>query len=303
MNLFKKKSKQKSNRSVRTPNAKASTLSYYSSRSERNSELGRNSEKAAKKSKRNPKSRAVQHIPALLVLMAIVGGLLFLSTLTTSVKIKVVDENNTTFRDQQVYKNAAEQFSSSSIVNRSKVLFDTNGLEAELKQQFPEIATVSITVPAIGRTPVVKLQTTKPALLLTSGPSTTLIGSNGVALARLSDVKQGVTINVPAVEDKTGIDIEIGKVALPEEQAVFIGTVVEQLEKQSIPVDTLTIPTSPYDLYVRIKGEPYFVKFNILEDPKQQAGSFIALKRSLDSQRIKPAEYVDVRAGERVFYK
>lgn len=282
------------------PNAKQATFNYYGNRSD-SSSINRNPEKVTKQKRSLP--RAVQHLPSLLVLILILLGLIFMSTLSPKVKLIINDENNTTFRNEQSYVDAANAYIGASIINRSKFLFDSNGLEAEMKRQFPEIAVASASAPLIGRRPVLELQTTRPALLLASESSTVLVGNNGLALANLSDVQDKNRINVPTVEDQTGLKIEIGKAALPQEQAVFISTVVEQLEKQSIQVDRLTIPTSPYDLHVRIKGEKYFIKFNILEDPKQQAGSFITLKRSLDSQNKKPNEYIDVRAGERVFYK
>ena len=45
------------------------------------------------------------------------------------------------------------------------------------------------------------------------------------------------------------------------------------------------------------------MKFNSLEDPVSQAGSFLAINESLEKQNNLPKKYVDVTAGERVFYR
>lgn len=213
------------------------------------------------------------------------------------------DDKNTTLRDPVVYQEAATQYANSSIVNHSKLLFDSQGLTNELKEQFPEIAAATVTVPIITRRPIVRIQTTKPGFILVSGQEAYLIGANGIALLNMRDAQNVADLGLRSVNDESGIDIQPGKAALPQEQALFISAVIEQLEKQGLQIESLTIPTSPYDLHIRIKDTPYFVKFNILEDPKQQAGSLIALKKKLDADKVTPKEYIDVRVGERVFYK
>lgn len=284
----------------RTPRSNVSTMSYYNSRSDKTSQLGRQqpSEKPAKRNKQS----FVQHIPALFLLVAVVASLLFVSTLNPVAKVVIV-ENSTTIRSEDIYREKAEEFIGGSIINRSKFLFDSDGLGDSLKAEFPEIAAVTVTVPIMGRRPVVAVQTTKPAFILTSDSRAVLVGNNGIALANTNELKDVSKLGLRSVNDETGLGTEIGKPALPQEQSLFISTVVEQLEKQGQRIESLTIPLSPYDLHVRLEGQKYFVKFNILEDPKQQAGSFIALKKTkLDKENITPNQYVDVRVGERVFY-
>lgn len=245
----------------------------------------------------------IHHIPTLIGIILLICGLLYMTTLNNDVQITTKDKNESILREQSKYKEIATAFINKSPINRSKLLFDSKGLTNELKKQFPELSAVSVTVPIFSRRPVITIQTTRLGFILISGKESYIIGTNGVALVNVNDTEGVVALGLRTVSDNSGVDIKIGKSALPQEQAMFISTVVEQLEKQNIKVDSLSIPKSPYDLHVRIVGEKYYVKFNILEDAKQQSGAFIALKNKLSSEGKIPAEYIDVRVGERVFYK
>lgn len=301
MALFKRKQVGGSSVRVteRTPHSNVSTLSYYNSRSDKSSQLGRNpsDKQPLKRNKKSP----VHHLPALMLLIVALLSVAFISTLNPETKVVIIEvEKNTTIRTEEAYRAVAENFIKGSIINRSKFTFDSSGLSEELKRQFPEVAAATITVPIMGRRPVVEIQTTRPAFILATQSSAVLVGNNGVALANTNELKDLSKMGLRSVNDETGLAIEVGKPALPQEQARFISVAVEQLEKQGYRIESLTIPQSPYDLHIRLQGQKYFIKFNILEDPKQQVGAFIALEKELD---ITPNNYIDVRVGERVFYK
>lgn len=301
MNLFGKK--KSTPQRQRTPASNRSVYSYHSKRSERTDQLTRRPDEVVEKKQVRKKRKVVQHIPALFLVIVIMVSVLYLSTVDTKVRVVVKDDKNTTLRDPAVYQEAATKFVNGSIVNHSKLLFDSQGLTEHIKQEFPEIAAATVTLPVMGRRPVVSVQTTKPGFILVSDQNAYVVGTNGVALLNVRDGQNVSNLGLRTVNDESGVVIEPGKAALPQEQALFISTVVEQLEKQGLQVESLTIPSSPYDLNVKLVGASYYVKFNILEDPKQQAGSFIALKKKLDSDKVIPKEYIDVRVGERVFYR
>ncbi len=288
------------------PRANRSVYSYHQKRSSRSDTLGRKVEAEDKPEKRNTRKN-IQHIPTLLMALVLVVCLMYISTLNPNPRVEIIDGQKavkgTNIRDEEVYRAAAEKYLSSSIVNRSKLLVDSDGLSRELKKQFPEIAAATVTIPIMGRRPVVELQATRPAFILQSGGTSMLIGNNGIALVDTAHATNVDGLGLRTVVDESGVKLEEGKAALPQEQAQFISVIVEQLEKQGYQIESLTIPKSPYDLHVKITGKGYYVKFNILEDPLQQAGSFVALSKKLESDKTNPSEYIDVRVGERVFYR
>ena len=303
MGVLRRKKVDNSGRSVRrTPRSNVSTMSYYNNRSEKTSQLGRRpDEKPAVTRKKNS---FFHHIPALVLLVVVLVSVVFISTLNPVAKVVMIDDDkNTTIRSEEAYRLKVEEFISGSVINRSKFTFDSAGLVADLKTSFPEVAAATVTLPLMGRRPVIEIQTTRPAFILASESSAVLVGNNGIALANTNELKGVSKLGLRSVNDETGLDIQIGKPALPQEQSQFISIVVEQLEKQNYRIDSLTIPQSPYDLHVRLQGQRYFIKFNILEDPKQQAGAFVALQKQLQKDGKTPSEYIDVRVGERVFFK
>ncbi len=305
MSIFGQKSSRQRQRNRQTPDAQSAVYSYYQRRSARNDAVGRDPE--AIESQKRKKPRAIQHIPSLILLVAILVSMFYVSTIDPRVKVNQIDQPSSSavlnLRNDGIYQAAAQHFIEKSLVNRSKFLIDSDGLRADLQRQFPELAAVTVTLPIMGRRPVISIQTTKPAFILASGTQSVLVGNNGVALVDVRDVDHKERLNLKTVQDESGLAIEPGKAALPKEQALFIASVVEQLESQHIPIERLTIPRSPYDLHVRIKDRPYFVKFNVLEDPLQQSGAFVALQQKLEAEQGEPKEYIDVRVGERVFYR
>lgn len=302
MKLFKKNIKHNQDVS-RTPNAISSKYTYYSKRKDFENKSGKDPAEKLGSKFANKKASLSKNFLIVILLFVFIFVILYYGTIKNLTNIKIDNKNNVATRETEIYKKFVTEYIGSSILNQTKLLFDSRGLSKELKQRFPEISAVDINLPLIGRTPEVKISITKPGFILSSNKQFYVIGINGVALLKLSDVKDQNNLNLHIVNDQAYTKIEPGKAALPKEQALFISTVVEQLESQGYSVDTLTIPSSIYDLHVKLKDENFYIKFNILEDAKQQVGSFIALHNYMKSKGQTANEYIDVRVGERVFYR
>lgn len=238
---------------------------------------------------------------ALLILAAGLAVVSYSSTIKTSPKITIKGNPEVSLRSEAEYQKSAQAFIGSSLLNRFKGTFDNSGVVATLKEQFPEIAAVDVNMPVFSRQARLTLELTKPSFILASNHEAYLIGINGVALMPASDLKAGASL--PVVEDEIATSVQPGKAALSKDQAIFIAVVIDQFEKQGIAIDRLSMAASPYDLKVKPRDLPYYVKFNLLEDAKQQVGSYMALKHLLDEKTVMPKEYVDVRLGERVYYR
>jgi cell division protein FtsL len=303
MKIFQKKNTKRMKSSVRTPTAEESNFRYYQSRAHDIKRVRRDTSPQSKNVKRT-RRQVLRHVPALLLCVIVFVSIVYVSTVDVNAKIVILNgdlkDPTVALRDDVVYQQSVQNYLSQSIVNRSKFLVDVSGLSHHLRKEFPELAAVSVTIPITGRRPVIELQTTKPAFVLATDKSSMLIGNNGVALIDVKDVKNDGRLSIRTVNDESGLVLTAGKAALPEEQAQFISIVIEQLEKQDFTVDVVTIPRSVYDLHIRLRGKPYYVKFNVKEDPLQQVGTFVAAARQVDDD-IK--EYIDVRIGERVFYR
>ncbi len=278
-------------------NQKTAVYSYYKSDSSEKSDTKRLKKK---KFSLPPMSKFVYAI----VIIVVVSALTYYSFIKeTKVEITNVEENTTSIRSHQDYEKIVQDFVDSSILNHSKITFDNQGLVEELKEAFPEVQTTEISTNLFTNTLNVKVALTQPVFALETLNKIAVVGENGVTLSvwDKSDFKD--IGGLKRVIDSSGIEPEPGKPAFPKEQTLFVAIINEQLQKQNLEVESLTVTTSPYDLHVRLVGKKYYVKFNVLEDPQQQAGALIAFVNNEESRGAVANEYVDVRVEERLFYR
>jgi hypothetical protein len=171
-------------------------------------------------------------------------------------------------------------------------------------QQFPELSSVSVTLPLFSKRPIVYIQTTQPALTLAARDGSFIIGANGKALLRADQLPSTNKLSIPQVNDQSGLEVKVNQQALSSVDVSFIQTVVGQLAARHFTVASMVLPAGASELDVKLDGQPYTVKFNLESgDARQQAGTFLATQSKLASQHITPAEYIDVRVDGRAYYK
>lgn len=255
---------------------------------------------------RRPAKQAFWHkLPSYLVIASIIVSAGFFLSIDTNPKIVTLESrsDSSLLREKQAYQIEAQKILSKSLLNRSKVTIDTTNFNNQMKLKFPELSEVSVILPLAGRRPIVEVTAKHPVLVLKTGYTQYLLDSRGTAIMNKAEAIGIDSFKLLAVTDQNTNKVSIGKRALTENDVVFITTVVEQLSSKQISLDSAELPQIPAELHVRIKGQSYYVKFNLYGDGKVQAGAFLAVKQKLDTDNISPAEYVDVRIEERVFYK
>lgn len=245
-----------------------------------------------------------ERLPAVLALVVLVASALYMTTLSANAKV-VIDGPGDDFkvlRPVATYQDAANDLLGGSILNKSKLTLNTTGLQTELQKKFPELSDVSVVLPLTGHRPIVQAISEKPALLLASKQGVFVVGSSGRVLMKATDLNGGLP-DIPNVRDEAELSIEPGKGGLAEQDVTFITTLHQQFKAKDIEVSSMTLPTLASELHVRITGQPYYIKFNLQSDARIAAGQYFALKKKLESDKITPAEYVDSRVEERIYYK
>ncbi|HEX7962979.1 MAG TPA: hypothetical protein VF466_00150 [Candidatus Saccharimonadales bacterium] len=240
---------------------------------------------------------------ALVLLGLLLVGSLFLTT--TPQFEQVGDARGAIFlRDQTVYRQAAAALLGNSPLNRTKLTINTERIADQLSAQFPELGTVQVALPVFGHQPVVRVEPAVPALLLstTSGQSYVL-DTAGRALVTPAQAPGVSKLGLPIVVDQSGLPIRTGQVALPGATTRFITEVAGQLKAAHLSASSLTLPRGTSELDVRLEGQPYFVKFNVMGDARGEAGSFLAVKQQLERDHKTPGTYIDVRVDGRAYYK
>jgi hypothetical protein len=296
---FKKKT-QIPERNPSANRSNAPVFSYYSSRSGGDSERGRYE---PPKTHRKGLER-LRHLPTTLALIAIVGCVFYASILNSRPRVMIVASSTgkPLQRPAKVYEEYITKQLNSSVMNKSKLTFDSNSVTEGLQKQFPEVANAIITIPLIGHRPVVHIAVSSPAFILGSSSGAYYVSSDGKPLVRVSEVANPLS-NMIIVTDETNLPVTIGKQILPTDTVSFITAVIKQLQATNTPVQSVTLPLEANELQVRIVDEPYAVRYNTLGDPRVETGTFLAVRKRLEGSGEKPKEYIDVRVEARAYYK
>jgi hypothetical protein len=237
------------------------------------------------------------------LVIAVLG--IYLLLLSPNPKLAVINNSSQQLiiRDQSEYRQGASKLFRGSWLNYSKATIDTHKIRSAMLAKYPELQDVSVTVPFFTARPTVYIVPARPALSLQASNGNFILDSRGKALIRAENVPEGSNLSVPAVTDQSNARINLNQQALSGESVRFIETVSAQLHaKQTI--SSLTLPSGVNELDVRVKDQPYFIKFNLADHtPREQVGTYLATIRELNRQHIVPAQYVDVRVAGRAYYQ
>ncbi len=256
-------------------------------------------------SRQNSGTRIITHIPTIIATILILTSIAFATTLDNNPKILIgnIAQGNSLVRSTNTYQTEISKILSKTVLNKSKLTINTSSVSAQIQANFPEIERATVTLPILGRRPIIGLDPSDPTLILSSLGRSYIIGRDGVAMIRVSDLVGKSQPTLPVIEDESGLGLEQGKQVLTKETVVFITSLIQQLKLKNITVDTIILPHIANELHIKISGKPYIVKYNLQSDSRQQTGTFLAVKDKLESQNIIPAEYIDVRINERAYYK
>ncbi len=250
----------------------------------------------------------LQRLGLIILLLAVMFSVVNVLSLSANPKVLplATGSSRSLLRPITDYEAAAARNLGSSIWNRNKITIDTAKLNRQLLNQFPELESVSVTIPLLAHRPLVYVQPAQPALILmtANNKGSFIIDTTGKALLRAATPAALRQAGLPLVNDQSGLDIKLNRQALPAASVSFIQTVVAQLAAKQVAISSMTLPAAASELDVQIAGQPYFVKFNLQSNnPRREAGTFLAVINQLHRQNITPGQYVDVRVDGRAYYK
>ncbi len=275
-------------------------FSYYANRAPEPQSSGRVGQ-APRPQKRRPLWR---YIPSFVAAVALVISLGYVLKLDSHPKISLAAvPHGIAIRQPGEYQSAAESILKHSWFDHNKLTIDTGKVERQMKQQFPELSEVSVTLPLLGHRPFIELAAVQPVLVLSTKTGLVVVGSNGKAVAAGLKADNPALKDLPVIIDDSGLTIQTGSAVLPTSQVSFIQALVAQLKAEKLQIDSITLPAAPNQVDVRLKDTAFFIKFNTSIDARQQVGTFLAVKQKLGAENRAPSEYIDVRVEEKAFYK
>lgn len=300
-----KKNKQAERARSRQPtnqNQRTAVFSYYSNRQARPDAA----DKPKEPLKRPRKRTWARKTSTFVLLVGGVGIVIVSSIVTPQPQVKVLGDvtNQAFLQDVEVYKSAAQQILASSAFNRNKLTFDSDKINQQMRQTFPELAAVSVSLPIFGWQPTVYVQAFSPSVVLVgSSTGDFVLDPDGRAFAP-DGLKTGLDkLQAPIVRDQSGLKIIERQIALPSSQVAFITEVYGQLKTKNIPIAGIILPPQPGELHIQVRDKPYVIRFNLYGNAREGAGRYLATISYLDSKGETPGEYIDVRVDGRVFYR
>ncbi|HEY4964012.1 MAG TPA: hypothetical protein VIH90_04920 [Candidatus Saccharimonadales bacterium] len=307
MSLLKKKQQIRTrNRAPEEASKKVSAYTYHNSRSE----LDEVEERDIRRSTPQSQNKDFWLSRFGFIILIIVSVVCLFNILQLSSKPKITYLGNST--NSTLYKlyepafvlNSSKLFNE-SLLNHNKITVNTKHITDVLESEFPEFSNISITLPLINHNPIIYLTPATPAAILENPSGQYLISQQGTAmLFGYKDANGFSYLNLPIITDQSGIEIKLGKPALTSQNISFIQTISAQLAARQDTVTAMTLPSNSSEIDVNLSGKPYYVKFNLEDNnPKLEAGSFLATESYLKGHNITPSKYVDVRAQGRVYYQ
>lgn len=258
-------------------------------------------------SKTRPKRAKSHHLTTILGTLLLVFCLGYVLSINSQAKVVIVDGQDkaapSELRNRETYEAAAQEMLKSSPLNYTKLTLNTNAFAEALTQRFPELANATVTLPLINRRPVIYLEPAHPAFILANKNGLYVVDEQGRALTKVDEQGSQAPARLPVITDETGQEVVLKTVVIPARQVQFMQEVQAQLNARQITVTAFTLPATPNQLLVKLQGLPYYLKLTFSGDARQQSGAYLALKQHLDEHNVVPAEYVDVRVDERVYYK
>lgn len=206
----------------------------------------------------------------------------------------VQSEGQNLYRSFDVYEQGIKDVISDSILNRSKITFNSQSVEKKILETYPEISSATVTVPLVGHEPVVGIRFAEPKLKFISAGKQMVLDESGKILPL-----EAVSAPLPAVTDDSGISYKIGDRALTRQEVLFISVAAAEVAANSRTIANIKIGTAPKEFSLQFEGEAYFVKFSFEYPIRQQLGAMWATLERLGGN--KPKTYLDVRLAERVF--
>lgn len=245
----------------------------------------------------------IRNLPSLVALGCLLVVLIYCLGLSTSPRVVIANHDGVSLRDSQTYQAGAAKILRGSLANHSKLTIDTADFERTFQKEFPEVSSVSLGLPLVGRRPVVSITTAQPELLLAANNQLYVIDKRGSAIMVASDLPVSTRQKLPLIHDQSGLAIKLGQVVLSSENINFIMVVDDQLTAQKLTVSDITLPTVPHQVNFRLTGQPYYIKFSFDTDARQSAGSLLAVRQYLAGHNTAPAEYIDLRVPGRAYYR
>ena len=297
--FFKKQNIQSRNVKVSSGD-RSKNFNYYS-----NKQPDLATPRIGKKNENTDEGQGTNRFLAILGLVLFIGISGYILYLGTGVSLSVDKSSGSDLlKSSSMYQKAASIYLSNSIANISKITVNSTGLENYMENTYPELNRVAVAVPFVGHEITLNISQSVPvAIVAGSDNKIYLIKSNGVIITNTNNVDMSnYTSKIPYIMSPYK-DIKTNRQLLSVQDLAFITYLFKELNAHSIKTVTYTLVPNSRELDVKMAANSYIVKYNLENNSKEQVGGYLALKRYLETNKINPSQYIDVRVIGRAYFK
>ena len=219
-------------RKTRIPAQRIENKDFFSYHASRNSQTSESIRTRQNTDERSKKRSTIQYMPIAFAVLCLVIGLLFVTTLQSNVVLKS-REKSASLRDESQYREIAQSYLKSSVLNKNKFSIDVKSFENAIKQEFPELNDVSVTIPLFGQKPIITVSTEIPKLLIDTKQGIYAVNDSGKVIAKASKEQPIEGLTIPIVRDDANLEFELGKGALTSQDVAFITTIIKQFNNKN----------------------------------------------------------------------
>jgi len=250
--------------------------------------------------------RQQRHKVMLAACVIIVGLFLYQSTIRS---VAIASNASTKLSDEQQvsYELSLRQIYRSHTVAGQSWSSDSNAVKQDFLDMYPEVEWVSLkTHTPFSSTLKADIRFRSPVFTWKDASGVRqYVDQNGVLFSKNMDSNIN-TESLIQIEDKSGVVLKAGSPVLTNNLIAFVGqlhTVVPQIFGNDVKISNVIIPKSTREVQLKVSGKPYVIKFNSFRDIEGQVGELKGLLKYLDSQKIVPQQYIDLRVEHKAFYK
>jgi hypothetical protein len=300
MKLIRKNKKQGRSPNLRPANRNIPVNNYY--RSPRNTTKAINTEDQNKKEQK--KRINISKIINFLLVGGAVWLVVFATTLTTTPVIEL-RKDNVAYYEPAIYEKASKEILGSSLLYRSKILFQETSFEQDLKSRFPEISKVTPLIPLGGRNLSIVIAVSEPFAYVSSGSDTGIVNSEGVLVVKNAKSVPDELLKLRFTEAQS--NFEVGSRILTTNEVQLLVLLQNEMlsleftDKSNAAIKDVLFNVADGQLEARLKEKSFYIKLSSFADTNVQVGGAKATLKQLDRENKLPSQYIDVRVPGRAF--
>jgi len=208
---------------------------------------------------------------------------------------------NTVGLNEQRYSAKVNELFDASILNSNKLTLQKGTIASTLLEEYPELSSVEVRYSFVGRRPEVYIRTYTLPFSYESLGAQYLINEVGRNVGLLTQLPaQTVSLKV---KDESGVQTKKGDFVLRSGDVSFMTTAKSLLAQKGRRTEFMRLTSVPREVYIKLADTSYEVRMYLEEDPQLQVGTFLAAEKTLGEGGTVPTQYMDVRAGEKVFWQ